>query len=323
VQIGIDTSGKFSTGSGFESTVVAAAVGTDATSAEIGAWAADALQRWGLADRLSELHARELRMHRKLEICEMLAERGDVRLAAVVTDPGLLGSAEAVSLHRRRQREKATSTPATTAEGRQRRFDLVELLEDEALHDGEYLLGACLPLVLTQAAQQAFCFFQADEHRDEMASFEVRIDEETAPTMRYSGDALLPTLGGDERFSFRFPQHWATPPRHPFFERVRHPDGDGSRPQMIFDDLEWVSSESETAVQVADLAAWILARRINRPAERKTAEAFELLRPLLAGEGGRIFDLFSIPPVRADQAAMYQHLQFGEQPAWWLMPVEA
>lgn len=209
----------------------------------------------------------------------------------------------------------------TTAEGQQRQRDLIALLTDEALQDGEYLLGACLPLVLTLAAQQAFCFFRADDYREEMSSFVVRIDEETAPTMRYSGGALLPTLGGDDRFSFRFPQHWAEDPPHPFFERVRHPDGDGSWPQHIFDDVDWVSSRSETAIQVADVAAWVLARRIKRPEEEEAAECFDCLAPLLAGEGGRNFELFSIPPIRSDQALMYQHLQFGQEPAWWLKPV--
>jgi hypothetical protein len=321
MRIGVDASGKFGTGSGFEPTVVAAAVGTDRTFAEIREWGDRALGRWGIADRFDELHAKKLRPNERLEICEMLAERGDVRLSAVVTDPGLLGSAEAVALHRRRQREMAENTSPSTAEGQQRRRELLALLADPALQDGEYLLGACLPMVLTQAAQQAFCFFRTDDSRDEMSSFVVRIDEERAPTVRYSGGALLPTLGGDERFSFRFSRDWAEDPPHPFFERVRHPDGDGSRPQEIFDDIDWATSHSEMAIQVADVAAWVLARRIKRPEDVGAAECWDHLAPLLAGEGGRTFELFSIPPIRPDQAAMYQHLQFSHEPAWWLKPV--
>jgi hypothetical protein len=36
----------------------------------------------------------------------------------------------------------------------------------------------------------------------------MRIDEEAAPTMKYTAGAFLPTLGGDARFSFRLPLHW-------------------------------------------------------------------------------------------------------------------
>lgn len=54
MRIGIDTSGKFSTGPGFESTVVAAAVGTDAAFAEVAAWTIAALDRWGLSDKFDE-----------------------------------------------------------------------------------------------------------------------------------------------------------------------------------------------------------------------------------------------------------------------------
>jgi hypothetical protein len=132
MRIGVDASGKFSTGPGFEPTVVAAAVAADGTFAEIERWAGEELDRWGIADRHDELHAKKLRGDEKREICQMPSERGDVRLAAVVTDPGLLGSAEAVALHRRRQRHQAAMSPKTE-EGKQRQRELLALLNDEAL----------------------------------------------------------------------------------------------------------------------------------------------------------------------------------------------
>jgi hypothetical protein len=255
VRIGIDTSGKFSTGPGFKSTVVAAAAGTDDAFDEIAAWTVAALRRWGIADRLDELHAKKLRAHEKLQVCEMLADRGDVRLAALATDPGLLRSADAVAGHRRPQRDKVWSSRAHTADGCQRRDDALALLDDPALHDDEYLLAACLPLILSAITQRAIGFFQHDTWRRDMASFVVCVDEETGPTIRYTGNALLPTLGGDERFSFRFPQGWRAPPVHPLLQRITHPDGDGIRPQALFDDVRWVSSHSEPAVQIADVVA--------------------------------------------------------------------
>jgi len=322
VRIGIDTSGKFSTEQGgFQSTVVAAAVGTDQAFDEIAAWTDTALARWGIADRFSELHAKKLRAREKVEICHMLADRGDLRLAAVVTDPGLLGSAAAVVRHRERQDEKAELMRPRTSEGEQRQRDLVVLLRNPALHDDEYLLAACLPLVLAQVTQRAFGFFAADAYRADMARLTVRIDEEAAPTVRYSGGALLPTLGGDERFRLTTPLHWRDEPVHPLLVDAGHPDGDGYWPQMLFDCVQWVSSASEPAVQIADVLAWVLARRINKPTEQATADCFELLAPLMAGEQGVRFELFSIPPIREDQAAMYAHLQQGEQPEWWLQPL--
>lgn len=319
MRIGIDTSGKFSTDRGtFQSTVVAAAAGTDQAFDEIAAWTDTALDRWGVADRFSELHAKKLRSHEKVEICQMLKSRGDLRLAAVITDPGLLGSSAAVAGHRKRQQEKAALMRPQTSEGKQRQHDLLALLGDPALHDDEYLLAACLPLVLAQVTQRAFGFFAADAYRSDMARLVVRIDEEAAPTVRYGGGALLPTLGGDGRFRFTTSLRWRDEPVHPLLTHAEHPDRDGYWPQRLFDDVQWVSSASEPAVQIADILAWVLARRINEPTEATTAACFELLAQLMAGEQGMRFELFSIPPIRDDQAAMYSHLQQGEQPEWWL-----
>ena len=305
VRIGIDTSGKFKTKKGvFESTVVAAAVGTDQAFDEIAAWTSATLSRWGISDRFAELHAKKLRPHEKLEICQMLAARGDLRLAAVVTDSGLLGSPMAIARHRERQCEKAVVMQPRTWEGEQRQEELLALLRNPALHDDEYLLAACLPRVLAQVTQRAFGFFAADGYRADMTRLAVRVDEEAAPTVRYGGGALLPTLGGDERFRFTTPLRWRDEPVHPLLARAGHPDGDGYWPQMLFDDVQWVSSASEPAVQIADVVAWVLGRRINEPAEQAVADCFELLAPMMAGEQGHHFELFSIPPVREDQAAM-------------------
>ena len=94
-------------------------------------------------------------------------------------------------------------------------------------------------------------------------------------------------------------------------------------PQELFNDVDWASSQEHPAIQIADVAAWVLARRMNKPAETDTAECFQLLQPLLAGEDGQTVRLFSIPPLREDQRAMYQHLAAEAQPPWWLMPVSA
>jgi hypothetical protein len=323
VEIGVDTSGKFLTGEPYEPTVVAAAVGTATTFAEIGAWTTDALTRWGLADKFDELHAKKLHSHEKLEICKMLADRGDVRLAAVATDTLLLGSAAALAKHRERQLAVAREVRPTTAEGAKRRADLLELLENEALADGEYALAAILPLVTTRVVQQALCFFRSSQYRGDMSAFTVLVDEEAAPTMRYGDVSLLPSIGGDDRFSWRLPLEWRDEPVHPLLARALHPDGDGLMPQTVLDDMTWVSSNAHPCVQVADVAAWVLRRAIAQPAERETREMFELIKPLLAGEHGVTFELFSVPRLRDDQLALYAHLQRGTQPAWWLTPVAA
>lgn len=253
----------------------------------------------------------------------MLADRGDVQLAAVATDPGLLGSSEAVSRHRSRQRERALEMRPTTTVGQGRQDALIQLLDNEALRDDEYLLTACLPLALTDIAQRAFAFFANDAYRTDIDELTVRIDEEAAPTMRYSDASLLPTLGGDSRFSFRFPTSWRETPVHPLLRRILHPDGDGVMPQELFNDVDWASSREHAAIQIADVTAWVLARRLNQPSEPEAAKLFKLLQPLLAGEDGQTLRLFSIPPLREDQRAMYQHLTAEAQPPWWLMPLSA
>lgn len=321
MEIGVDTSGKFLTGEPYEPTVVAAAVGTAATFAEIGDWTRDALARWGLADRFDELHAKKLRTHEKVELCEMLAERGDVRLAAVVTDTLLLGSAAALAKHRQRQLTLARARRPTTAEGEQRQADLLAFLGDDALSDGEYALAAILPLITTSVVQQALCFFRGDEYRGDMSGFRVLIDEETAPTMRYGDVSLLPSVGGDDRFSWRLPVEWRSAPVHPLLKKALHPDGDGLMPQAVLSAIEWVNSAAHPCVQIADVVAWVLRRAVAQPAERDTRDMFELIKPLLAGEHGVTFKLFSVPRLRDDQFALYAHLQRGVQPPWWLAPL--
>ena len=86
MEIGVDASGKFLTGQRYEPTVVAAAVGAESTFTEIGEWTREALQRWNLADKHVELHAKKLRGPEIRQVCEMLAERGDVRLAVLPSE---------------------------------------------------------------------------------------------------------------------------------------------------------------------------------------------------------------------------------------------
>jgi hypothetical protein len=94
-------------------------------------------------------------------------------------------------------------------------------------------------------------------------------------------------------------------------------------PQAVLGDMTWVSSAAHLCVQVADVAGWVLRRALAQPGERETREMFGLIKPLLEGDHGATFTLFSVPPLRDDQLAMYAHVQRGVQPAWWLVPVTA
>jgi hypothetical protein len=58
----------------------------------------------------------------------------------------------------------------------------------------------------------------------------------------------------------------------------------------------WVNSAAHPCVQVADVAAWVLRRAAAQPAERETREMFQVIKPLLAGEQGITFELFSVAP---------------------------
>jgi hypothetical protein len=321
VLIGVDASGKFLTGPGYEPTVVAAAVGPQHAFDEIAAWTADALSRWSLAGKLAELHANELNVSEMLETCQMLSGREDIRLAAVATDSLLLGSSAALAHHRCRQLTMAGSSRARTEEGARRREQVLKLLESPRLRDDDYAFAVVLPLLTTAILQRAFAYFAGDEHRDEMRGFELLVDEEAPPTTRYVEGTLLPTIGGDERFSLTTPEHWRRPPVHPLLRTAMHGDGDGLKPQALLGNLRWVDSVNEPSVQVADVVAWVIRRTMACPEEAETRQMFELLRPLLAGENGESFGLFSTAHIHPDQEAMYVHLRRGVEPAWWLRPL--
>jgi Protein of unknown function (DUF3800) len=320
MQIGVDVSGSFAAGAGFEPTVSAAAIGASGTFGEIANWTVDALKRWGLDHKLSELHAKELFADKVREVCQMLGARDDLRLAAVITDSQLLRSPQAVARHREQQRALAEKTRARTEEGRQRRESVLASLENPKLKGAAYALAATLPVLATSALQQALCYFRTDADRADMTIIEMLIDQEPARTVEYTSNTLLPTIGGDPRFSLTVPDQWREPPIHPLLARATHPDGDGLQPQELLSAIEFVDSKTHPCVQVADIAASVVRRRVLDPLNTEDRENFDLLQPLLLGAKGQAFEVFTISPLRPDQVSMYSHLH-GPQPQWWLTPV--
>jgi hypothetical protein len=329
VIIGLDACGNFAptpNTAGFESSAVAAATVPPGARVDISAWTRQRLAAWGL-EETGELHAAELDWDQRREVCAMLGGRGDVYAAVIVTSNLLLRSEEAVTAHRARQCElaEASAAAAATADGRRRGQRAVRLLSgsrvgQSRLNDREYALAAMVPLAVMGAAQRAFCFYAGDEWRPAMDELSLAMDDETPATVRYVSESLLPVIAGDERFRVVTPQHWRDDPVHPLLARTLHPDGEGYRAQgLLGDKIAWVRSHDEPAVQVADFAAWVVCRTITRPEERIARECFELLRPVLVGEGGRCFDLYSIGRLRPEDVAVYAHLHSAEQPSQWLV----
>ena len=318
MKIGVDASGTFAMGEGFEPTVTAAAIGSTSTFEEIAGWTRDTLKRWG-EHKLTELHAKELSAGKFHEVCDMLGSRDDLRLAAVITDSQLMRSAAAVARHRERQRELAEATRATTDEGHRRRAAVLALLDDPKLRGPAYAFGATLPVLVVLALQQALVRFRRDADRDDMTTIELLVDSAPARTVEYTSGALLPIIGGDPRFTLLVPKEWSDEPMHPLLLRANHPDGEGLRPQELLSAIEYVDSKEHACVQVADIAAAVVRRRILDPSNAEWRASFDLLQPLLAGADGCCFEIFSISPLREDQVSMYSHLH-GSQPPWWLAP---
>jgi hypothetical protein len=175
-----------------------------------------------------------------------------------------------------------------------------------------------VPQALVGAIQRSFCFYGGDEWRPEMSELALEMDEDTRASQRYVTESLLPTIT-DERFRLTTPLRWREEPQHPLYVRARHPDNDGYRPhELVGETIDWVRSHDSVPVQVADVAAWVVNRTIANPMETVAGDCFELLRPVLAGEGGRSFELFSIGPVQPEDEPFYMHLLAGEQPVEWL-----
>jgi hypothetical protein len=320
VQIGIDASGKFETGEGYRPTVLAAAIGPDRAFTRIGEWTEEALRRWGRDGELAELHANELRDAERLEVCRMLAATEDIRLAAVATDSLLLGSAGALAAHRERQYAKSASTPALTEAGRRRKQEILRQLEGRRLRDADYAFGVVLARIGMAALSRVFGYFGAERWRDDLRAIEIFVDQEAPPTRRYAQDTLLVTVSGDERFRVITPEHWRRPPVHPFLQEVLHDDGDGLQAEALLGDMSWVASEERVAVQVADMAAWVVGRSLARPEDLVAREMLEALTPLLLGADGWVCEFFSPIEVGCDLEALYTHLRRGDQPGWWLVP---
>jgi hypothetical protein len=128
--------------------------------------------------------------------------------------------------------------------------------------------------------------------------------------------ALPPTISGDERFRLTTPEHWREPPIHPLLEAALHEDGDGLKAEALLGDLCFTDSEERAAIQVADVAAWVIRRALSRPEEAVARQMFDALKPLLIGKDGNAFELFSIVGEDAEREAIYAHLRRGEQPGW-------
>lgn len=324
--IGIDAGGPFAAAPGdrgFESSAIAAAVAPSTAWADIADWTRERLPVWK-RERVDELHAAALDWPERLEVCAMLGARGDVHARVIVTSDLLLRSPAAAEAHRERQLHRAQKALAiaTTQDGRARGERACRLLAGERvgqsrLSTRDYLLAAMIPMAVVGAAQQAICFFAEDEWRPEMEAFELVVDEETPAAVRYVLASLLPTIGGDDRFEFVFPDHWRQPPPHPMLGYATHAEGDGMAPQkMLGSARRWARSADEPAIQVADVAAWIVSRAITTPETPAARECFDLLRPVLVGAGGRCFDLFAIGGVRPEDAVLYEHLHSDAPPEW-------
>lgn len=324
--IGIDASGSFVACEGFESSAVAAAVVPRAARDEIATWTEEKLTAWN-REELGELHAAPMGWDERREVCAMLGARSDLHIAVTVTSNLLLRGEEAVKAHRTRQLTLAQGAldRATTEAGRQRGERAVRLLRGRRLgrsrlNDREYILAAIVPQAVMDAVQRAICFYAGDEWRTEMDAMTLAIDKETPAAVRLVSESLLPIIAGDERFRLVTPEHWREDPPHPLLARAMHPDGDGYLPQrLVGEEIAWVSSHSEPAVQVADIAAWVTCRTINNPNEEFARECYELLRPLLVGESGRCFELYSIGPGRPEDGAVYAYLHSAQQPPGWLV----
>jgi hypothetical protein len=273
--IGVDAGGPFAAVAGdrgFESSAVAAAVAPSAARAEIADWTRERLPAWN-REELGELHAAELDWPQPVEVCALLGGRGDVHARVIVTSDLLLRGSGPVEAHRERQLHRAQEAfaTATTNDGRMRGERACRLLAGDRVGRSrlslrDYVLATMIPMAVGGAAQQAICFFADDEWRPEMEAFELVIDEETPAAARYVVASLLPTIGGDDRFEFVFPDHWRHPPLHPMLAHATHRDGDGMAPQkMLGNEPRWGRSHDEPAIQVADVAAWIVSRAITTP----------------------------------------------------------
>jgi hypothetical protein len=294
----------------------------------IGEWTRQKLVEWG-RQGLDELHAQQMGWTQRREACEMLATRDDVHVATVVTNPTLLRSPEAVKNHRARQLREAAAAlaRATTEAGRERGERACRLLEggrvgQSRLKNEEYVRAAMVPLAVVGSVQRAFCFYAGDEWRPEMDGFRLVIDKDTPSVVRYVGKTLLPTIGGDDRFRLVTPDRWRESPQHPLLAGAIHPDGDGYWVQRILgEEIDWPDSDEEPAIQVADLAAWVVCRTISHPDEEVARECFELLRPLLVGEAGRCFDHFWIGGPQPENDILDGYLHSPGQPPQWLAPI--
>lgn len=331
MKIGIDASGSFQAepgSAGFHCSAVAAATVPAVAMEAIADWTRGKLVEWERPG-LKELHAQQMDWDQRREACEMLAARDDLHVATVVTSTEFLRSPGAVANHRARQLRLGEDAlgRAKTEAGRERGERACRLLEGgqvggSRLGDAEYVRAAMAPLAVLGAVQRAFCFYAGDEWLSEMGGFRLLIDRDTPSIIRYVGRTLLPTIGGDDRFRLTTPDHWREDPVHPLLAGAIHPDGDGYWVQRILDEeFEWPDSDEEPAVQVADIAAWVVCRTISHPEEEIARECFDLLRPLLVGEAGRCFDRFWLGDAQPSDDILDAYLHSPEQPQQWLTPI--
>lgn len=327
--IGLDASGTFAAleGDGFECSAVAAVALPVSTRNEICKWTKSKLGEWRRAG-LKELHAQEMDWPERLETCQMFSERDDIHVAVVLTNSMLLRSAGAVANHRKRQLQFAEkSLAAATSDAGRRRGEAVcrllggERIRQSRLSDQDYVQGAMAPRAIFDAVQRAICFFAGEKWRAEMPGFEVVVDRDTPPSLRYIAETLLPVLGSDaQRFQWIMPEHWSKEPQHPLLIASRHPDGEGYWVKGVLGkSIEPLDSEEEPAIQIADVAAWVTCRAVSHPDESAARECFELLRPALTGERGRCFEVFAAADIGPTDDVLYRHLQQHEQPEAWLV----
>jgi hypothetical protein len=284
IHLASDESGNFHhlAGQGFDSSgpsLWATVLCPESTRDSVETLVRELCARWDI----DELHAKTLPWPYRLEACAALAAT-DIRWVATVTDASLFSAEElvrwrveqAAKFERSWQASQARGTTHPEYEGRD--AEIRDLLSNaRRVRPAHYLQHAVVaPGHIHACLSAAVRAFRAPRYDADWNGIRLVFDSKQGGGQALLREALRPILAATD-MTLDMPLDYLRE-GHPLYANHRLPSGGLDLRSLFGTSPEFVESSSEPLVQVADVVAWVLRRRLSRPDDADAGTAMRLLQ---------------------------------------------
>jgi hypothetical protein len=268
----------------FDAYVQAVLICPDSLIKTIERYVAEKKAEWGL----DELHAVELNDDQLWEICRFIRSTR-LALLAQVTDTNAM-TQKIIESHRLDQAARIQKNYDDWREAGGRAPAIEEWYEAHIKRtaypsrptNSEWVQSDLLIELIHRALNKTIAFYSDDRWRPDFEDFRFILDGKL-PGKLAAGEKqlqkiLVPALGSG-RFDLIGVIEWRQPPVHPF--EAKYGTGDGTIDVNLLFEHGLQFEDSSAGLQLVDVVAYVIRRRILDPANDTIRWAWQTLRPLL------------------------------------------